>query len=235
MELKGKIAVVTGISRGIGMAVTKLLLEKGATVIGMGINEPGYKHQNLHFFRTDVRNFREVEESLKRGMELTRDEVSILINNAGLGYFGNLEDLEYDQWHQMFRTNVDSIFYTCKLLIPGMKQRQYGHIINIASTAGLEGYAGASAYTGTKFAVRGISQCLYKDLRDFRIKVTCIYPGSVKTDFFDNNPHIETHDYMLMPEDVATMIVQALEMPDNFHTVNLEVRPLQPKGPRRQP
>ena len=106
------------------------------------------------------------------------------------------------------------------------------NIFNIASTAGIEAYPQVSAYCGTKFAVKAISGSMYKELRDDRIKVTCIYPGSVKTEFFANNPNIEPHDYMLMPEDVAEMIVHASKTPDNFHQVNLEIRPLQPKGPK---
>ena len=112
-----------------------------------------------------------------------------------------------------------------------MKKQQEGHIFNIASTAGLEGYPLASGYCGTKYAVKGISQSMYKEMREDGIKVTCVYPGSVKTDFFRNSA-IEPHDNMLMPDDVALLMVQALKMPFNFHQVNLEVRPLQPKGKR---
>jgi NADP-dependent 3-hydroxy acid dehydrogenase YdfG len=100
------------------------------------------------------------------------------------------------------------------------------------TNAALEGYPEVSVYCATKHAVKAISESMYKELRDFAVKVTCVYPGSVKTDFFRNIESIEPHDYMLMPNDVATMIVQATEMPDNFHQVNLEVRPLQPKGPK---
>lgn len=234
MVLINRIAVITGVSKGIGKALTEQLLEKGAKVAGLGRNKPELEHPNFHFYKTDVRDYDQVSASIDKVKNDLGEAIDILINNAGLGYFGDLEALETEQWHQMFRTNVDGIFYTCKNIIPGMKDREYGHIINIASTAGLEGYSGAAAYCGTKHAVRGISQSLYKDLREYRIKVTCVYPGSVKTDFFDNNPNITTHDYMLMPEDVAEMIVQALETPDNFHQVNLEVRPLQPKGPRKR-
>ncbi len=74
---------------------------------------------------------------------------------------------------------------------------------------------------------------MYKELCDYKSKVTCVYPGSVKTDFFTHSPGIQPHDYMLMPEDVAAMLVWSLETPDNFHQVNLEVRPLQPKGPKK--
>jgi len=88
-------------------------------------------------------------------------------------------------------------------------------------------------YCATKHAVKAISESMYKELRNYAVKVTCVYPGSVKTDFFRNVESIDPHDYMLSPKDVATMIVQATEMPVKFHQVNLEVRPLQPKSPKK--
>ena len=160
-------------------------------------------------------------------------ELHILVNNAGLGYFAFLEDTTIEQWKEMYDTNVNGTFYGCKLVLPQMKAQEYGHIINIASVAGLEGYPQVGAYCSTKFAVRGMTESLYKEVRDFRIKATCVYPGSVKTDFFKNSPGIKPHDYMLMPNDVATALVQILETPDNYHTVNYEIRPLQPKGPKK--
>lgn len=231
MNLNGKVAVITGVSKGIGYATTKALLEKGATVYGLGRNNNDLIHANYHFISCDVRNFRSVEVAFHQIL-LTHNAIDILLNNAGLGYFGNLEEMEVDIWHEMFETNVNGIFYCCKMALPGMKKQQYGHIINIASTAALEGMPQVAGYCGTKWAVKGISESLFKEVRDDKIKVTCIYPGSTKTDFFRNSGSIKPHDYMLMPEDLATAIIQALEMPDNFHTVNLEVRPLQPKGPK---
>ena len=92
--------------------------------------------------------------------------------------------------------------------------------------------AQTAAYCGSKHAVRGISESLYKELRDFGIKVTCVYPGSTKTDFFRNSPVIKPHDNMLMPEEVALQIIRALETSDNFLISDIEFRPLQPK-PRK--
>lgn len=231
MDLKGKLAVITGVSKGIGRAVAEQLLEKGCKVAGFGRTKPSYEHPNFRFYETDVRDFDQVSASVARTAMDFGSDIHILLNNAGLGYFGYLENYTLEQWDEMYQTNVNGIFYTCKEIIPLMKKTGFGHILNIASTAGIEGYPQVSAYCGTKFAVKGISQSLYKELREFKIKVTCVYPGSVKTDFFRNSP-IEPHDYMLQPEDVALMLVQAMEMPDNFHQVNLEVRPLQPKGPK---
>ncbi|MDZ4668271.1 MAG: SDR family oxidoreductase [bacterium] len=232
MNLTDKIAVVTGVSKGIGMALCKQLLEKGAAVYGLGRNCPAeIVHTNFHFMTCDVQNSASVQTAFSK-IYLEVAEIHVMVNNAGLGYFGYLEDVTEEQWHTMFNTNIHGMFYCLKQVLPQMKKSEFGHIINIASTAALEGMAQVSAYCATKWAVKGLSESLYKELRDFKIKVTCVYPGSTKTDFFRNSLGIKPHDYMLMPEDVALMMVQALEMPDNFHTVNLEIRPLQPRGPK---
>jgi short-subunit dehydrogenase len=231
MELKGKIAVITGVSKGIGYATANQLLAKGVRVFGLGRNN-SIEHTNYTFIECDVRKARSVQEAFVQVYAKTNNQVHILLNNAGLGYFGLLEEMPLGEITEMFETNVNGVIYCCKEVLPVMKQQQYGHIINIASTAALEGMPQVSAYCASKWAVKGLSESLFREVRDFRIKVTCLYPGSVKTDFFRNSPGIQPHDYMLMPEDIALSIMQALEMPDNFHTVNLEVRPLQPKGPR---
>jgi NADP-dependent 3-hydroxy acid dehydrogenase YdfG len=233
MDLKGKYVVITGVSRGIGNALVYQFLAKGCLVGGMGLTDPKLDHPNFSFYKTDVRKSENVQNSFRAFLGESNNQLDILVNNSGLGYFGKIEDYTDEQIAQMFETNVYGTLYTCREAVPVMKSQQSGHIINIASTAALEGYPEVSVYCATKHAVKAISESMYKELRDYAVKVTCVYPGSVKTDFFRNVESIEPHDYMLMPEDVATMIVQATEMPANFHQVNLEVRPLQPKGPKR--
>lgn len=232
MELEGKKVVITGVSRGIGNALVHQFLEKGCVVAGFGQRNPEIDHSDFHFFTTNIRNVEEVKSSFDSFLEKTSGQVDILINNAGVGYFGPVESYSNEQIAEMFETNVYGVLYTCQEVVPIMKKQGRGHIINIASTAALEGYPEVSVYCATKHAVKAISESTYKELRDYGVKVTAVHPGSVKTDFFRNVDSIEPHDYMLMPADVATMIVQATEMPDNFHQVNLEVRPLQPKGPK---
>ena len=232
MILQDKIAIVTGVSKGIGYATAQALLAKGAKVFGLGRNNT-LSHPNYTFITCDVRNAASVKAAFETVFAQTNNTVHILLNNAGLGYFGMLEDMQQKQITEMMETNVNGTIYCCREVLPLMKQLEYGHIINIASTAALEGMPQVSAYCASKWAVKGLSESLFREVRDFRIKVTCLYPGSVKTDFFRNSPGIQPHDYMLMPEDIALSIVQALEMPDNFHTVNLEIRPLQPKGPKK--
>jgi short-subunit dehydrogenase len=233
MDIQNKIAVITGVSKGVGYYTAKALLENGAIVFGLGRNNNDIVHPNFHFINCDVRSFNSVENAFKEVFLKTDNQIHILLNNAGLGYFGFMEDTTLEQWNEIFETNVNGVFYCCKMVLPIMKNNQYGHIINIASTAALEGMPQVSAYCGSKWAVKGMSESLYREVRDFRVKVTCIYPGSIKTDFFRNSPNIKPHDYMLMPEDVAQNIIQILNMSDNFHTINLEIRPLQPKGPTK--
>ncbi len=232
MNVENKVCVITGVSKGIGHALVQGLLEKGAIVVGFGRTKPEVANSNFHFFEADVRSFDSVNAAYNKMFDAIGKQVDVLINNAGLGYFAYLEDHTIEQCHEMMETNVNGIFYMCKIATPIMKSKGSGHIINIASTAGIEGYPQVSGYCATKFAVKGMSQSMYKEMRDFGIKVTCIYPGSVKTDFFRNSA-IETHDYMLMPQDVAYMIIYSILTPDNFHQVNVEVRPLQPKGPKK--
>jgi NADP-dependent 3-hydroxy acid dehydrogenase YdfG len=232
MDLNNKVAVITGVSKGIGKALCVQLLNEGCTVYGLGRNNSDITHEKYHFIPTDVQDIESVNSAFSKILELTNQQIHILVNNAGLGYFGNVEDLPVEQWQTMMRTNLDGMFYCTRLAVPVMKKLGIGHIINISSTAGLDGMPMVSGYCATKWAVKGFSESLWRELREFKIKVTCVYPGSVKTDFFRNSPNIQPHDYMLMPEDVAGMMLYALKTPDNFHQVNLEVRPLQPKGPK---
>ncbi|TNE81957.1 MAG: SDR family oxidoreductase [Bacteroidetes bacterium] len=232
MQLEGKKAIITGISKGIGKALALGLLEKGVSVAGIGMTAPDYQHENLQFMACDVRNFQALDSAMQQILSGWNNEVHILINNAGLGYFGKMEDISLEQFDEMMQVNVNGVFYASKLVLPHMKKQQYGHIITISSTAGLEAYPEVGVYCATKFAVKAMMGSLYQEVRYDGIKVTTLYPGSVKTDFFRNSPGIKPHDYMLMPEDVATAMIQVLETPDNYHVVNYEVRPLMPKGPK---
>jgi NADP-dependent 3-hydroxy acid dehydrogenase YdfG len=230
MNLNNKIAVVTGVSKGIGLSTVKLLLDNGVKVAGWGRSAPKIKHPNFAFYLTNVRDAESVSESYNATVEDFGGDIAILINNAGLGYQAKMEEMTLDQWHEMFETNVNGIFYCSRLVIPGMKKMDSGHIINISSIAGQIGIEEMSGYCGTKYAVRGISSALYKEVRNFGIKVTCIYPGSVKTNFFDKIPSVTPNDNMMMPEDIASTILHCLEAPDNYHHVDIEVRPLRPLG-----
>lgn len=232
-NLKGKTVIITGGSSGFGKALSLLLNQAEMSVFVWGLHRPGNLPQGLHFIQCDVREPLQVQAAWQQTVEITGGRMDFLVNNAGLGYFGFLEDMSYEQFDEIMKVNVYGIFNTCKAVIPTMKQQGSGHVINISSTAGLEGMAQVSAYCGSKHAVRGISDSLFRELRDFGIKVTTVYPGSAATQFFRHNPNIEIHDNMMSAEEVAYQIYRAMDTSTNFLMNEMQFRPLQPKPKKK--
>jgi len=202
MKLENKIAVVTGVSKGIGLETAKALLNAGAKVCGWSRSKPALDHENFLFIETDVSNPQSVAKSFEESVGHFGDKIQVLINNAGLGFFGPLEETSTEEWQMMFETNVHAIFYSSKLVIPKMRELDEGHIINIGSIAGLNPVKNMVGYAATKHAVTGISHSMYQELREFGIKVTCIYPGSVKTNFFDKMGHCVQKDKKAMKDQI---------------------------------
>ncbi|UZD22054.1 SDR family NAD(P)-dependent oxidoreductase [Algoriphagus halophytocola] len=233
MQLNNQTAVVTGVSKGIGLEVVKLLLAKGTTVAGWGRNSPDFQHENFHFFTCDLSVESSVENAFQETTTKLGTDIRILVNNAGFGIAGKFEEMSSEDWKAMFDTNVHGIFYVSKRLVPAMKAADEGHILNVASIAGLNGVANFAGYVGTKHAVRGISHSMYMELRDFGIKVSTIYPGSTQTNFFDDIAGASAHEHMMRPEDVAQTIVQTIETHPNYFVADVECRPLRPKGKKK--
>jgi len=229
MSLNGKIAIVTGSSSGIGLATSKAFLNKGLLVAGWSRSQAPIDNKNYCHFETDITNIESVESSHAE-TENKLGKADFLVNNAGIGFMSDFEKLEIDKWHKMFNVNVHGMYYCSRMVIPGMKERGYGHIVNIGSIAGTTAVKNMVGYAASKHAVTGLSHSLFMELRMFGIKVTCLYPGSVKTNFFNKIEEIETHDHMMSPSDIAETILHVLESPANYHHVDIEVRPLKPKG-----
>src|SRR5690606_853655 len=181
----------------------------------------------------DVSVEEQVEKAYRATVGQLGYDIRILVNNAGFGVAGAFESMSSEDWRSMFDTNVHGIFYVSKRLISNMTAADEGHIINVASLAGLNGVAMLAGYVGTKHAVRGISHSMYMELRDFGIKVSAIYPGSTKTNFFDNIEGAEATDHMMRPQDVAQTIVQTLETHPNYFVADVECRPLRPRGKKQ--
>jgi NADP-dependent 3-hydroxy acid dehydrogenase YdfG len=238
MILKGKTAVITGASSGIGAALSKILVQKGAIVYGIARRleklQAIEKILGSDFIPVplDITDMNSVSE----WVDATFGESNlpdILVNNAGLGFFGNIEDISPEDWHMMMNVNLNGVFYITRKLVPLFKQNEaHTHIINIASVAGLIGNPQISGYNATKFGLRGFSDALFKELRFDKIKVTCVFPGSVATEFFEKSGS-STHDHMMRAEDVAGSIVHVLETPDNFLIDEITMRPLNPKPPQK--
>ena len=229
MELKNKVAVVTGVSKGIGLSVARKFLEKGLKVAGWSRTAPDITHPDFKFYQVDLRSFESIEKAFAATLQ-DFETVSVLINNAGVGYAGKMDEMPVSQWMEMFDLNVHALYYCSRLVIPGMKNLKEGHIINIASVEALEGKEDWVGYCGSKYAVRGISQSLYKEVRNYGIKVTCIFPGSVNTHFFDHNDLMKAHPNMMNPDDLALTLVDLLQTSGNCHPVELEIRPLLPRN-----
>lgn len=227
MDINNKVAIVTGTSRGIGKALVLALLEKGAKVAGWNRTDPGIDDPNFLFVATDVSDEKAVAEAYDSTVSKF-GSVDLLVNNAGFGEFSKFEELPFENWKRMFDVNVHGVFLCTRAVLPSMRQRKTGHIVNIASIAGLNGVNEAAAYCGTKHAVRGIGHSLYLEVKKDNIKVTNVYPGSVHTNFFDDVAGINANESMLHPEDVAELILNVVATPDNFNTLDLEIRPMNP-------
>lgn len=236
MELNNKIAVVTGVSSGLGAAIAKALIQKGVEVYGLARNKT-----KLESLKNDLgEKFKPVQmdiskqTDLKTWAESTFSEnhiPDILINNAGTGSFGAIDEKPAEEWLQMVNTNLNGTYHITSQLVPLMKKnKNHTHIINIGSILGTVAREGGTAYCATKFGIQGFSEALFKELRYFNIKVSLINPGSIDTDFFETSG-IKKHQNMLQPRDLAGTVVYLLETPDNMLIDKLTVRPLNPENP----
>lgn len=229
MNLSGKTALITGTSSGIGRELTMALIKKGCKVAGFSRREADINNDNYFHIKTDITKPEEVAASFKTALDKLGGKIHILINNAGFGSFKRLEDFPIEEWEQMYAVNVHGLFYITKYVVPVMRQQKEGHIINISSIAGLTAMEMGTAYNSTKWAVRAISQALYKEVKSDNVKVTCLFPGSVNTAFFDEVEATTANDTMLHADDVAQTIINLLETPDNFNPSELEIRPMNVK------
>lgn len=223
-----KTVIITGTTKGIGLATAKKFLEEGYKVIGTGRTSTKIDHKNYEHYSFNVGNSQEVE-SFYKDINKEIDNVELLVNNAGIGWPTPIDECKTEDWDEMMRVNVNGVFYMAKGLVPSLKKARRGHIINISSTAGKIGIETMSAYCATKFAVRGLTQSWYKELRPLGIKVTSIHPGSVQTNFFDTFDNVQANESMMKPSDIASSIWHAFNSDANYHMIEIEMRPLQPK------
>jgi len=223
MELAGSIAVVTGSSSGIGLALTGALLETGAEVYGLSRTTTEVAGDRFHWIRADVTREEEIDQAFSEVIE-RHGHVDLLVNNAGFGFFREIETIEPADWKRLIDTNLTAAFLCSRKVVPSMKARRSGMIVNVGSVAGKRGIKGGTAYCASKFAINGFSESLMEELREFGIRVSCINPGSVMTGFFDR-AGIQPKKY-LQPDDLARLIVSLVRLPDGMLPDELTVRPL---------
>ncbi len=223
MNLAGTTAVVTGSSSGIGLATCCALLDAGASVFGLSRRETPIAHERFRWLKTDVT----IESEIDRAFEAIFTEhgrVDLLVNNAGFGFFSDIELIDPAEWRKLIDTNLTAMFLCSRKVVPSMKAAGRGMIVNIGSVAGKRGIKGGTAYCASKFAVNGFSESLMEELRGFGIRVACLNPGSVMTEFFDH-AGIEPKKHM-QPDDLARLIVSLVELPDGMLPDEMTVRPL---------
>ena len=223
MELNGKIAVVTGSSSGIGLALCDLLCGKGAMVYGLSRRESVIDHDGFYWLETDVMQAHDIDRSFETIFS-RHEHIDLLVNNAGFGVFGDVESIDPETWQRLMATNLTAPFLCSRKVVPGMKRQHSGTIVNISSIAGKRGFKGGSAYCASKFGVNGFSEALMEELREFGIRVCSVNPGSTDTAFFDL-VGIEPKKLM-KTEELACFVLSLIELPDTMLPDQIQVRPL---------
>jgi len=220
-DLKNKNALITGAGKGIGKAIAIALAKEGVNVILVSRTQAdvdqlatetaalGVKSLALS---ADVSDINSINSAVEKAFAEFKT-IDILINNAGIAAFGNFMTLEPAAWEKIIQVNLMGTYYTTRAILPNMIERQTGDIINISSTAGLNGNALTSAYSASKFAVLGLTDSLMQEVRKHNIRVTALTPSTVATDLAldlkltDGNP-----DKVMQSEDVAELIIAQLKL-----------------------
>jgi 3-oxoacyl-[acyl-carrier protein] reductase len=236
--LTSKVALVTGGSRGIGLATAAALLVEGASVVITGTNGERLARARttlagaargeprLEAVQADVREPADVERAI--GTALDRfGGLDVLVNNAGVGVFANVADMSHEEWRRVIDTNLTGVFHFCRAAIPLMRQRGGGYIINISSLAGKNAFVGGGAYCASKSGLNAFSESLMQEVRHDGIRVSYVMPGSVATEFSPGGSGSGT-GWKLTSEDVAQVVVDLLRHPARSLPSRVELRPSQP-------
>jgi NAD(P)-dependent dehydrogenase (short-subunit alcohol dehydrogenase family) len=235
MSLENKIAVVTGGTKGIGRAIAESLLREGASVFICARDKFGLKRALEQLSRLgkvegeicDVRSESQVRVMLEECVRLFGG-VDILVNNAGVGIFGKtVEETAPEDFEWVLQTNLFGVFYTCHHAIPLMKARNGGHIINISSLAGQNAHPRMATYNASKFGLNGLTEALMQEVRPDNIKVSLICPGSVNTEF-GNEEITEEKAWQIHPDDIAAVVIELLKQKSNALSSKVEIRPSRP-------
>jgi 2-dehydro-3-deoxy-L-rhamnonate dehydrogenase (NAD+) len=220
LDLKGRHAVITGGAVGLGFAIAQRMLASGGTVTLWDINPEALEKARsslgagVHTVAVDVGSHASVVEGVKKTVAYN-PVIDALVNSAGItGPNVKLWDYPPEQWMQVQQVNLNGLFFCCREVLPHMRARNYGRIVNIASVAGKEGNPNASAYSASKAAVIALTKSLGKELADTGVRVNCVTPAAVKTPIFEQMTP-EFIQFMLSkipmgrfgtPDEVAAMV-----------------------------
>jgi NAD(P)-dependent dehydrogenase (short-subunit alcohol dehydrogenase family) len=235
-DLQGKTAVVTGGSKGIGFAIAEALAAAGCNVMISARNDDEVQRAagtlterhpgTVAGIACDVRRHEDVRRMIAATVERFGG-LHVLVNNAGVGRFAPMGELSLDDWDQVIRTNLDGVFFCCHEAIPHLRKQEDSWIINIASLAGKNPFAGGAAYNASKFGLVGFSEALMLDVRQYGIRVNYIMPGSVATGFNDHAPG-EQDAWKIQPDDIAELVMGLVRFPSRSLPSRIEIRPTKP-------
>jgi 3-oxoacyl-[acyl-carrier protein] reductase len=220
-----RVAIVTGGSRGIGRGV-RFCSRSPQSVEAAEKELAGRFGDFVSGTAVDVRNQEEVDRFVRATAE-REGRIDCLVNNAGLGTFGPVDELTGDQWREVIDTNLSGCFYFLHAVAPVMKRQGNGWIFNIASLAGRNPFAGGAAYNASKFGLIGLSEAAMLDLRQSGVRVAAILPGSVATGFSHPSGQ-QDQSWRLQPADIAAMVLHLLTYPPNALPSLVEMRPAKP-------
>ena len=238
-DIKGKVALITGGTKGIGYGIAEALMRKGVHVAITGRHEESAQEaadalNKSHSgdvravgIAADVRDFSSQERAIQAVMS-EYGKIDVVVANAGIGHFGSVESLTVKEWQETIDTNLTGAFYSLKASLDALKESK-GYYISISSLAGTNFFAGGSAYNASKFGLTGFTQAAMLDLRKYGIKVSTIMPGSVATYFNDHVPD-EKDSWKIQIEDIGKLVVDLLEMHPRTLPSKIEVRPSIPPG-----
>ncbi|MBD81591.1 MAG: short-chain dehydrogenase [Crocinitomicaceae bacterium] len=228
MDLKGSKILITGGSSGIGKAIAALAVSKGAQVLITGKDPEKLKRVatelGAEYLAADVSSKEDIRATYDWIKEKWNNELDVLINNAGTGYRKMLNEVEWEDFENIFQVNVYGAALMAKHAAEIFKNRGKGNIVNIASTGGVKGYPTGTVYAASKFALRGMTQCWQAELRPHNIRVILINPSEVTT-AFANPDRVERESIAnkLTPQEIAHATISALEMDDRGFIPELTV------------
>lgn len=233
-NLKGKVAYITGGSKGIGLGIAKVLLEEGMRVAISSrhlkaaedaVASLGASPDSMLAIQSDVSSMADEQSAVKQIIERF-GQLDVLIANAGVGHFAPIDELTVEKWNETINTNLTGVFHSVKASMDALKKSE-GYIISIASLAGTNFFENGSAYNASKFGLVGFTQAIMLDLRKYGIKVSTIMPGSVAT-YFNNHIPNDADAWKIQPEDIGQMVADILHMNPRTLPSKIEVRPSKP-------
>lgn len=236
-RMEGLTAFVTGAGRGIGRAIALALASEGARLTLVARTAKDLEAVRAEVEKmggsamaipADVSVEEEVVSAVRRAAEKF-STIDILINNAGIGSFANVAELAVKDFDRMWEVNMRGVFLCTREILPYMVRKRSGDIVNLASLAGRNAFAGGGGYCSTKWALIGFSRCLMLEVREHNIRVVTLCPGSVETGFGDH-PNAKENPAIPKPGDIARVAIDTLLMPRHVMVSEVDIRPTNPKG-----